>query len=146
MERLSKRVNGQTRKHVDHKPRLNDRSRKFQPVGLRIEAEQSHASIYRAPDYGRAAPHQVMDAQLVDVSKGGLGVETFAPLPLATVVVVRGELHSPGYCFEFRSRAWVVHCLAREDGCFRIGLNFSSVDARELACEHGPNNCLEPFV
>ncbi len=146
MKGLTKQANGRTAKRRNHIPRRHDRSRKFQTVGLRIEAEQSHASIYRAPDYGRAAPHQVMDAHLVDVSKGGLGVETFAPLPLATVVVVRGELHSPGYCFEFRSRAWVVHCLAREDGCFRIGLNFSNVDARELACEHGPNGCLEPFV
>jgi hypothetical protein len=126
--------------------RRHVRSGEYQTVGLRIEPQYSHASIYRAPDSGGGRPgrHEAIDATLIDVSKGGLGVESFTPLPLATLVNVQGELHSLDSCIEFRATAWVVHCLAREDGVFRIGLNFEKVDCWALDCEHEDGFTVNP--
>ncbi len=118
--------------------RRDERKADYQAVGVRIEPRYSHASIYRAPDTGGGRPGRVeaIDTKLIDVSKGGLGVESLTPLPLATLVSVQGELHSVESCLEFRGTAWVVHCLAREDGVFRIGLNFEKLDCWPLECEH----------
>jgi hypothetical protein len=128
--------------------RRHVRSADYQTVGVRIEPHYSHASIYRAPDSGGGRPgrHEAIDTKLIDVSKGGLGVESFTPLPLATLVNVQGELHSPDSCVEFRATAWVVHCLAREDGVFRIGLNFEKIDCWPLECEHEDGFTIDPYL
>jgi hypothetical protein len=128
--------------------RRHGRTNNYQTVGARIEPQYSHASIYRAPDSGggRPARHEAIDTNLVDVSKGGLGVESFTPLPLATLVNVQGELHSQESCIEFGGTAWVVHCLAREDGVFRIGLNFEVLNCWELDCEHEEGFSVNPYL
>jgi hypothetical protein len=128
--------------------RRYERASDYQTVGVRIEPQYSHASIYRAPDSGGGRPgrHEAIDTQLVDVSKGGLGVESFTPLPLATLVNVQGELHSQDSCIEFRGTAWVVHCLAREDGVFRIGLNFENLNCWELDREHEDDFSINPCL
>jgi hypothetical protein len=128
--------------------RRHARSAEYQTVGVRIEPQYSRASIYRAPDSGGGRPgrHEAIDTKLVDVSKGGLGVESFTPLPLATLVNVQGELHSLDSCVEFRGTAWVVHCLAREDGVFRIGLNFEKLDCWALDCEHEDGFAIDPYL
>jgi hypothetical protein len=128
--------------------RRHERTTNYQTVGVRIEPQYSHASIYRAPDAGGGRPgrHEAIDTQLVDVSKGGLGVESFTPLPLATLVNVQGELHSQDSCIEFGGTAWVVHCLAREDGVFRIGLNFENLNCWELDCEHEDGFSVNPYL
>lgn len=61
--------------------RRHTRSAEYQTVGVRIEPQYSHASIYRAPDAGGGRPgrREAIEAKLVDVSKGGLGVECFTP-------------------------------------------------------------------
>lgn len=128
--------------------RRHARSAEYQTVGVRIEPQYSHASIYRAPDSGGGRPGRLeaIDTKLIDVSKGGLGVESFAPLPLATLVNVQGELHSLDSCVAFRATAWVVHCLAREDGVFRIGLNFEKLDCWALECEHEDGFSIDPHL
>ena len=128
--------------------RRHVRNADYQTVGVRIEPQRSHASIYRAPDTGGGRPgrHEAIDTKLVDVSKGGLGVESFTPLPLATLVNVQGELHSLDSCVAFRGTAWVVHCLAREDGVFRIGLNFEKLDCWALECEHEDGFAIDPYL
>ena len=138
MARSSNRT--KTQAAAQENGRSHDRRTDYQTVGLRIEPHYSYsyASIYRAPDSGGGRPTRQdgIDGKLIDVSKGGLGVETLTPVPLATLVNVRGELHSVESCIEFRATAWVVHCLAREEGVFRIGLNFEKVDCWPLECEH----------
>ena len=128
--------------------RRHTRSAEYQTVGVRIEPQHSHASIYRAPDSGGGRPgrHEAIDTKLIDVSKGGLGVESFTPLPLATLVNVQGELHSLDSCVEFRGTAWVVHCLAREDGVFRIGLNFEKINCWALDCKHEDGFTVDPYL
>jgi hypothetical protein len=128
--------------------RRDERTNNYQTVGVRIEPQYSHASIYRAPDSGGGRPgrQEAIDTNLVDVSKGGLGVESFTPLPLATLVNVQGELHSQESCIEFGGTAWVVHCLAREDGVFRIGLNFEVLNCWELDCEHEEGFSVNPYL
>jgi PilZ domain len=129
----------------DAELRKRPRTSHYRSVGLRIEQEQGATSAYSATrgllsGFTRAAEKSAhrksIEASLIDVSKGGIGVETWVPLPLASLVKVAGELHSHGSCLEFESRAWVVHCLSRENGAFRIGLSFDRVTCRRLACRH----------
>jgi hypothetical protein len=123
---------------VNAELRKRPRTSHYRSVGLRIEPEQG----VRAAGIGgrgaeKSAHRKSIDASLIDVSKGGIGVETWVPLPLASTVKVVGELHSHGSCLEFESRASVVHCLSRESGAFRIGLAFDRVTCRRLVCRHG---------
>ncbi len=128
--------------------RRQPRSAQYQAASVRIEPQFAQASIYRAPDPGGSRPRRCdfIETKLVDVSKGGLGVESLTPLPLATLVNVQGELHSLDSCVEFRGTAWVVHCLAREDGVFRIGLNFEKLDCWPLECEHEDGFTVDPYL
>jgi hypothetical protein len=129
------------------KGRRHARSTKYQAAILRIEPQHSHTVIRRTLDSGGGRPgrHEVVEARLSDVSRGGLGVETFAPLPLGTLVNVQGELHSASSCVGFRATAWVVHCIARATGAFRIGLNFERIECSELGCEHEDGFTVEPY-
>jgi hypothetical protein len=40
----------------------------------------------------------------------------------------------------------VVHCLAHEEGAFRIGLNFDRVDCWELSCEHEDGFAVDAYL
>ena len=130
------------------KARRHERSIEYQASGLRIEPQYSHTLIRRAPNAGGGRPgrNETIEAKLSDVSRGGLGVETLTPVPLGTLVNVQGELHSVDSCLGFRATAWVVHCLARETGAFRVGLNFERIECWELDCEHEDGFTVEPYL
>jgi hypothetical protein len=145
---VSNESGAETAASKDATSRRHTRSTEYQAAGLRIEPQRSNTLIRRSLDAGGGRPgfNEIVEARLADVSRGGLGVETFTPLPLGTLVNVQGELHSVDTCIGFRATAWVVHCLARESGAFRIGLNFERIECWELDCEHEDGFTIDPYL
>ena len=62
--------------------------------------------------------------KLVDIGAGGVGVETFAPLPEGSRVRVRGELRRAGFDLDLSGSARVSHSTEIFPGLFRAGLQF----------------------
>ncbi|HYM08290.1 MAG TPA: PilZ domain-containing protein [Terriglobales bacterium] len=75
-------------------------------------------------------------AKLVDISDGGVGVETAAPLEAGSFVSIRGELHSTRFCVGLQGRVRVAHCKHVKGGLFRVGLAFEGAFCRNIHCDH----------
>lgn len=90
--------------------------------------------IRPGPQAERAA--QALATKLVDISDGGVGVETAAPLEAGSFVSIRGELHSTRFCVGLQGRVRVAHCKHLAGGLFRIGLAFEGAFCRNIQCDH----------
>ncbi len=126
---------------VDADQRSTRRIEKFHSRDLKVGICQGYLSVFNGLYSGRGSARvlPVIDAKLVDVSKGGLGIETRVPLALDAFVTISSEFHSAGLCFELLAEAQVIHCTAiEEDGGYRCGLVFERVSASQLECDHGP--------
>ncbi len=71
-----------------------------------------------------------MAAKLVDASESGLGVETYVPLPVGSLVDIQGDLRQTGFSLTLEGQARVVHTRKCPEGVFRIGLAFEEVHYR----------------
>lgn len=90
--------------------RLSERQRLDKPQGLSITKGDREIA-----------------AQLVDVSEGGVGVDTFVGFDLGAVIHLKGELVRPGLGLRLNGYARVAHSSEIEPGRFRIGLEFVEV-------------------
>ena len=71
-------------------------------------------------------------AKLVDASEGGLGVTTFVPLAVGSLVELDGHLDNGELQILLQGKARVVHCRSGEDGVFRVGLSLEEVGYRQF--------------
>ncbi len=76
---------------------------------------------------GREVP-----AKLADASESGLGVETFVPLSVGSVLELDGHLDNGELRIELQGKVRVVHCWSRDDGVFRVGLSLEDVGYRQF--------------
>jgi len=65
--------------------------------------------------------------KLVDVSEGGVGVETFVPLTEGAVVGVSGDLHQKELGLRISGRVRVTYSTEIFPGLYRNGLQFVEV-------------------
>lgn len=72
-------------------------------------------------------------AQLVDVSVGGLGVETFTPLDRGVEVEVKGVLSRPDLRLRVDAAARVAHSKLTAAGRYRIGLEVIDISLDRVA-------------
>ena len=106
--------------------------------GLRIEPEaggrrkQPRSDRYISRGLKINSGGREVDAELVDMSNGGLGVKTMFPIPVASSVLLTGELHGGETGVEIEGRADVTHCTPGNERPFRIGLNFEEVQYRRI--------------
>jgi hypothetical protein len=98
--------------------RKKPRRRPAVPQGIRISTGRERGA-------GR-----IVAAKLIDGSEAGVGVETFVPLPVGSVVVVEGNLKEAGYALVLKGQARVTHAREMGNGTFRIGLWFDEVSYR----------------
>ncbi len=66
-------------------------------------------------------------AKLIDVSVGGVGIETFVRLRRGTVVEIHGDWQKPDLSLRVDGRARVAHASTLDRGRFKIGLQFVEV-------------------
>ena len=85
------------------------------PPGLRLTLPQ---------DDGK--PRTVM-AKLTDVSKGGIGIETFVRLRRGAVVEIHGDWYKPDLALRVNGRARIAHVSEVDRGRYKIGLQFVDV-------------------
>lgn len=68
---------------------------------------------------------QALNATLLDVSQGGLGIALRVPAAIGDEVDVDGSLNRPGDFFLIRGRARVAYCIhLQTHQHFRVGLAF----------------------
>ena len=65
--------------------------------------------------------------KLVDVSEGGVGLETFSKIPQGQVVKIEAELRQQDFGLDLQGRARVVHATRQMDGSYRLGLQLVDV-------------------
>lgn len=66
-------------------------------------------------------------AKLIDVSEGGIGVETFVRLRRGTVVEINGDLRKPDLALRIDGSARIAHVSEVDRGRYKIGLQFVNV-------------------
>lgn len=114
--------------NIPHQAAVGER--RSQPR-IPVHHEQNLAPAQEGPDQLR-----VVTARLVDVSDGGVGVETGVPVPVGATVSIAGELHSSEFCVGIEGPVRVAHCRRCENGLFRIGLAFAGAVCRNIVCNH----------
>ena len=77
------------------------------------------------PD-GRGHSRTVM-AKLIDVSDGGVGIETFVRVPSGVIVEIDGDWRRPELSLRIDGRARVAHVSEIDRGRYFIGLQFVDV-------------------
>ena len=95
--------------------RRSQRIRVSVPPGLRLTFPEA------------AGRTRSVAAKLVDVSGGGVGIESFVRVPSGAVVEIEGDLRNPDLALHISGRARVAHVSEIERGRYRIGLQFVDV-------------------
>jgi len=95
--------------------RLNDRRSLEKPQGLQIRVPSSSGSA------------RLLVGKLVDVGEGGVGVETFVPLPEGAVLGVSGDLQQEELNLRLSGRVRVTYSTELFPGLYRSGLQFVEV-------------------
>jgi hypothetical protein len=109
-------------------PRYND----YQSEHFKIEPGYGGASRLGSGSWGGR-----IEARLIDISEGGLGVEVWVPLILDSFVNLSVELSRGEERMALEGQARVVHCFSGEDEqTYRVGLAFQNVSRRELSWSH----------
>lgn len=97
--------------------------------GLR---RQSRNQSYRAQHLKVNAGAGWVDAKLLDMGNGGIGVETPVPFPVNSRLTFSGEFHDEGSGMEIEGSALVAHCASVTNAGCRLGLSFQDVSYRRL--------------
>ena len=100
--------------------RVQERSRKYKAEHLRI-----------------GTGDRFVVGKLLDMSNGGLGLETNVALDLNSDVTISGELHGEGSDLQIQGRARVAHCVSANGSAFNVGLSFREVQYRRLDSADG---------
>jgi hypothetical protein len=95
--------------------RRSQRIRVAVPPGLRLTVPEA------------AGKTRSVAAKLVDVSGGGVGIESFVRVPSGAVVDIEGDLRNSDLSLHISGRARVAHVSEIERGRYRIGLQFVDV-------------------
>ncbi len=66
-------------------------------------------------------------SKLLDVSDGGIGIETFVRIPSGVVIEIRGDWRAPEMAMRIHGRAQVAHVSEVEAGRYKIGLQFVEI-------------------
>ncbi len=134
LEKLMEAVTAATgRDKRRHEPRLGN----YRARGLRVEVPGAFVPPVFRDAHWRPANLAVLRLQLCDVSERGVGAICNVPLGVGSELVLSGELHSVDTCLDFQVPSYVVHCLCRQDGSFRIGWRFSEEPrCQALTCAH----------
>lgn len=93
--------------------RRQSRTKKFQWQNLTISCRS------------KSGDNQLMAARLIDLSEGGMAVETGAALPVGTTISVVSASGTEG-------RARVAHCTVIDSRRFRIGLAFDGLESNNF--------------
>ena len=93
---------------------------------------QSRSGKYQAEHLKIGTGDQFVEGKLLDMSDGGLGVETTVALDLNSDVTVSGELFGEGSNLQIQGCARVAHCVSVDGNVFKIGLSFQEVKYRRL--------------
>lgn len=86
-----------------------------------------------------ALPRAGVGATLADLSETGIGLLVLSPLRVNAEVGICVNLYRDGPGEVLTARAEVVHCRADDDGSYRVGLAFRSVDRRPLDSSYYPD-------
>jgi curved DNA-binding protein len=81
--------------------------------------------------FDRPGAHRLVPARLVNISNGGLGLETSEPLAAGSFVTVAGELTSAGARIQIHGRARVAYCTLQDGGGYRLGLSLEAIPSQE---------------
>ena len=84
-----------------------------------------------------------IDAKLLNLSNGGMRVETPVPQPVDSDVTVSGKLYGESSCMELEASARVTHCISVDGDACRLGLSFQEVKYRRLDREALPAASLQ---
>jgi hypothetical protein len=84
-------------------------------------------------------PHSGVGAKLIDLSETGMGLQILSPLRVNAEVGVCVNLYRDGSGEELKARAQVMHCRAEDNGLYRVGLAFQTVDWRALDTGYYPD-------
>ena len=114
--------------------RVSSRLAGYHTEDLRVEPEVSLGGGGWTPPQ-----HSGIGAKLVDVSDTGMGLQVLSPLHVGSNVHVSVILYRTGTGEELKARARVVHCLADDDELYRVGLDFLTVDRRNLDAGYVPD-------
>ncbi len=104
------------------------------------------SGTYQAEHLKIGTGDQFVEGKLLDMSNGGLGVETAVGLDLNSDVTVSGELYGEGSNLQIQGRARVAHCVSVNGNVFKIGLSFQEVKYRRLdsADDHKISSTFDP--
>ena len=69
-----------------------------------------------------------MNARLIDMSEGGIGVEMHNPLPIGSKVNVEAEVEDGSETTRLSAHGHVAHCKFGEEAGFRTGVCFEDLD------------------